>query len=228
MYCENQFPDENNPGCARFCLRIQPARAGAGSGASFCRRHQHRGAQTARDLFKNFPYNWSAWNLSPGIYYDQPVYRALGLSTGLNYLRFARVEEEGYFYTWSSTKISYDMLEVPLLLTLDLCPKTHCWNFRALAGYSMGVIVAAQGFGGANWFENDKKYKISAKRLSSYHFVNAGFEARYRSRGGLTGSIGFQGRWGWREESEYEQYDVSDVCLVFKAGFMKSKKRAVK
>lgn len=183
-----------------------------------------REALGQKDLGDDFRYYRSAWNLSPGIYYQQQVCRGLGLSTGVNYLRFGRVDKQGIFTVYSSVRESYDIVEVPLFLTLDCWPGKRPWNVRTFAGYSVGGIVAAQGFGADRYWGDAGEYQVSARRLSAYHFFNAGFEVGHKWRSGLTASLGLQGRWGGRTESLYEQYKVSDVCLVFKTGFLKSKK----
>lgn len=129
------------------------------------------------------------FSFSGGLYYDQHIYKHLGLSTGILFTQFKADRQPISCFDdmdfdvdgLCPTRIDdrFDILEIPINLTLDFSMHPDSkWKFLVTGGYSFGQIINTQTI----HYYSDKATKSEITNLTGLiyqlHFFDIGFEVR--------------------------------------------------
>jgi hypothetical protein len=160
-----------------------------------------------------------------GICYDQKVYKRLGLSTGIfcTQLR-ARTGINGYFFYRPEFAITrFDLLELPLDLTLDLSDQQRqTWKFILTGGYGYGHVIGGRHTEYGRDRSVYEERPVTATGIRQLHFLRLGFEIKKTFTGRLNVAFGGQFRHAPTHNPDYVEFN--DWGLFLKTGLHISRK----
>jgi len=147
--------------------------------------------------FLNYPYQASA-SFASGLYWDHPISRTFGFSTGLQWTRLRAVNEQSACF-WADSTCPYrvthrfDMLELPLDLTMLLGQSaSERTKVMLVTGYSFGVLLHkdSKSFSPIGAYVNELTALHGLR--SQFHFFKLGIELRHLITRNLASALGVQ------------------------------------
>ncbi|PSR01158.1 MAG: hypothetical protein BRD50_09115 [Bacteroidetes bacterium SW_11_45_7] len=169
-------------------------------------------------------------NVSPGLgfssgfYYDQPIYKKLGVSTGVLYTRLSATDRSPTCLASpdipcpEKIQDQFGVIEIPVDVTIDVTmPPNADWEVYLKAGYSFGYIVRQQKV--RHFPERKTSREItSLKGLRSHsHFFRIGFEVQRSISEQINISMGGQ----YKFAGIYQQFygGFSNYNIFVKLGY---------
>lgn len=111
--------------------------------------------------------------LSAGFFYDQKIYKRLGISTGINYTQFRAVKKTGFVCLDSGSCTNridniFSVLEVPIDLSINMNRDINNtkWVLLGNIGYSYGRLISNNAI---VVYENGEIRKYDIRNLYGLH-----------------------------------------------------------
>jgi len=151
----------------------------------------------------NTTYGTRLWG---GAYYDRPISGNLGFSSGLMFTQLWGVDHDRDYYCWepgarpacpSLSEIRFDVVEIPVDLTLDFAYKsTSRWKFFLTGGYSLGQPIGRKFIDHYRGEDTPNQIYYKFGLTERLHFFRMGFEIRHSFSDKINMAIGGQYRYG--------------------------------